>query len=91
MSKNRSCVVFKGSKLEMAYLYVDQQQDLNELPEGLLASFGDPEKVLDVELNSGSKLALVKASDVLQSIEEKGFFLQMPPASDHGLRKFLES
>ncbi len=75
----------------MAYLYVDSEQDLGELPEGLLASCGDCEKVLDIDLTADTKLALVKASDVLQSIDEKGFYLQMPPSDDHALRQFLES
>ncbi|MEP1595585.1 MAG: YcgL domain-containing protein, partial [Halieaceae bacterium] len=45
----------------------------------LLAQFGEPESVMTLLLTADRKLARASAAEVLTSIEEKGFFLQMPP------------
>ncbi len=83
LSQNkRFCSVFKSPKRAEMYIYVDRSQDLEQLPEALLAVFGEPCHVLDMVLTPSKKLARVEADKVLADIEEKGFFLQMPPSSD---------
>ncbi|MCZ6829640.1 MAG: YcgL domain-containing protein, partial [Gammaproteobacteria bacterium] len=42
------------------------------------ARFGEPEKVMILQLDQERKLARVDAAQVSQSIREQGFFLQMP-------------
>ena len=72
--------IFKGNKREEMYLFVDQKEGMKSVPEDLLATFGNPESVMIVPLTDSKKLARVKASEVLESIEKQGYFLQMPPA-----------
>ncbi len=65
------------------YLYVPYQDDesmlLNNLPEELGNWTGKLEKVMDLEVTPGRKLARAKVEDVIASLEEKGFYIQMPP------------
>lgn len=71
--------IFKGSKKEEMYLYVDQKTGTAQVPEPLLQSFGRLESVMIMPLTAERKLARVSAEEVLQGIEADGFFLQMPP------------
>ena len=73
------CEVFRSPRKAEMYLYIDKQAGLAELPESLLAQFGEPESVMTLLLTADRKLARTSAAEVLASIKEKGFFLQMPP------------
>lgn len=78
----RICTVYRGSRTEEMYLYVDQAEDLARVPEALLARFGKLEKALTVALHPARKLARADVNKVLESIEKEGFYLQMPPRPD---------
>ena len=71
--------IFKGTKKEEMYLYVDQKEGLKKVPDDLLGTFGRMESVLVLPLTKDKKLARVKPSEVLKGIEKQGYFLQMPP------------
>ena len=80
----RGCIlriveIFKGNKKEEMYLYVDQKEGLRQVPEDLLSTFGQTESVMILPLTQNKKLARVEAADILEAIEEQGYFLQMPP------------
>jgi len=64
------------------YLYVDKREQLERVPEALLEVFGRAEHVMDMPITATRKLARVDVEKVLQGIDEKGYFLQMPPAKD---------
>jgi|TARA_A100001388_G_C28335661_1_gene296532 hypothetical protein len=74
--------IFKGNKREEMYLFVDQKEGMKSVPEDLLATFGNLESVMIFPLTDSKKMARVKASEVLESIERQGYFLQMPPAPE---------
>ena len=71
--------IFKGKKKEEMYLYVPQKEGLRKVPDDLLSTFGQAESVLVLPLTRDKKLARVQAADVLEAIEQHGYFLQMPP------------
>jgi uncharacterized protein YcgL (UPF0745 family) len=71
--------IFKGTKKEEMYLYVDKKEGLKKVPDDLLGTFGPTESVMVMPLTQDKKLARVKASDVLEGIEKQGYFLQIPP------------
>ncbi|UTW49741.1 YcgL domain-containing protein [Bacterioplanoides sp. SCSIO 12839] len=73
------CDVYRSLKKDEAYLYVEQKKGLKELPEELLEIFGPAEKTLTLILTEEKKLARAEATKVMAEIEEKGFYLQMPP------------
>ena len=70
------------------YLYVarpanEQEAEtfdpLNVLVEPVRVAFGRATFVMHLELSESRKLARVNVLHVMDSIETKGFFLQMPP------------
>jgi len=77
------CVIFRCSKKVEMYLYVplkdDEEALLDDLPEGLEKLTGKLEKVMELELTAERKLARAKVGDVIASLTEKGFYIQMPP------------
>ncbi|MFG6668067.1 YcgL domain-containing protein [Halomonas sp. HNIBRBA4712] len=82
MSDKLVCEIFKSSRKDEMYLYVDKRQGLAPVPEALMATFGKPVSVLTMILTEDKKLARVNVADVLAAIEEQGFYLQMPPAKE---------
>jgi uncharacterized protein YcgL (UPF0745 family) len=79
--------IFRSSRKEEMYLYVEKAKGLVDVPESLLKQFGEPERVMTLILEPGRKLARANAAEVLQKIEEAGFYLQMPPTAEELLRR----
>ena len=75
--------IYRSSKKEGMYLYVNKGKDVKELPANLLAVFGKPAFAMLLPLSPERKLANADTERVLQGISEKGFYLQMPPASNY--------
>ncbi len=73
------CFIYKSLKKEELYLYVQNKDDFSDIPEPLLSSFGRIEFVMELEITSERKLARESSHKVLASLQEKGFFIQMPP------------
>ena len=78
--KRRLVEIFRGARKAEAYLYVDKADGLAEVPESLLAQFGEAESVMTIMLDRERKLARAKAAEVLDKIDEQGYYLQMPPS-----------
>lgn len=75
--------IFKSSKKDEMYLYVDKREQLERVPEPLLEMFGKPVHVMDMPLKDDRKLARVDdTKKLLDDIKEKGFYLQMPPPKE---------
>ncbi len=81
------CSIYKSSKKDEMYLYVarpaenkaEEFSPLEVMPEPVRVAFGRATFVMHLELSEGRKLARVNVLHVIDSIETKGFFLQMPP------------
>ena len=73
------CYVYKSLKTDLLYLYVTKKEDFSALPDELLQNFGTPQFVLELDLTPERKLAQADSEKVLASLQEKGFFLQLPP------------
>ena len=69
------------------YLYVARPEvsenetvdPLEVVPEAMRTAFGRATFVMDLELNESRKLARANVLHVLDSIQTKGFFIQLPP------------
>lgn len=83
----RICQIFRSPRKPEMYLYVDKAEGLAQVPETLLAQFGEPHPVLVLALDPSRKLARVQAAEVLARIDSQGFFLQMPPTDAELLRR----
>ncbi|MBJ7555124.1 YcgL domain-containing protein [Marinomonas spartinae] len=74
--------VFRSSKKDGMYLYVEKRVGLKEIPEDLMKRFGTGISAMTMLLTKESKLARANAESVIKDIEEKGFYLQLPPAKE---------
>ncbi len=81
------CEVFRSSRKQEMYLYVDRARGLEDVPEVLMQQFGEPESVMTLVLTPDRRLARVDVREVLEAIESQGFFLQMPPTAAELLRR----
>lgn len=79
--KPRLVQIYRSPRKVEMYLYVDQARALADVPEALLSSFGEPQPVMSLLLDSERKLARADAAQVLAQIEEQGYYLQMPPTT----------
>lgn len=75
----RLCSIYRSSRVEEMYLYVDKKEDLARVPAELLKTFGRPELAMTLALHPERKLARADVNKVLEAIEQHGFYLQMPP------------
>lgn len=76
------CSVYKGSTFDEMYLYVKKADGLDKVPEVLLSRFGDTKEVMSLLLTAERPLARVDVETVIEAIEAKGFFLQMPASKE---------
>jgi uncharacterized protein YcgL (UPF0745 family) len=72
------CAIYKSLKKQDTYLYVARKDDFTQVPKALLQMFGGPIHVMDLELNADRKLAQEDVMEVMRSLGEKGWHLQMP-------------
>ncbi len=56
MSDKLICEVFKSSRKDEMYLYVDKRQGFAEIPEALLKTFGKPVPVFTMLLTADKKI-----------------------------------
>jgi len=75
----RLCTVYKSTKKDETYLYTDRLEGLKRVPKELLEIFGTPKEVMALLLTEDKVLGRADAKAVLEDIENKGLFLQMPP------------
>ncbi len=86
---SRTCKVYKSERKSLTFLYVDATDDLTPVPAELLESFGEPQLVLNLELQPERQLALVTGAAVLTQIERCGYYLQLPPPPQHAVTEWL--
>ncbi len=79
---SRLTTIYRSPKEEGLYLYVDKIDDLSRVPDELLKHFGKPQLAMTLLINNKRKLARADAEQVLLSVENKGFYLQLPPSKE---------
>lgn len=82
------CEIYKSSKKDEMYLYVpiieqiDNEESVDPLlvlSDALRQAFGRATFVMKLELHESRKLARANVLHVIDSIQSRGFFIQMPP------------
>ena len=76
------CFVYKSIKKADSYIYINEKDNFERIPEKLIQLFGKPEFALEFELTKDRKLALADAMQVMQNLNEQGYYLQMPPKNN---------
>lgn len=75
----RLVIVYRSPKVAEMYLYVNLAEQLERVPEVLLARFGEPVEVMRLALAPERALARVETAAVLEALAGQGFYLQLPP------------
>ncbi|WP_127956736.1 YcgL domain-containing protein [Serratia microhaemolytica] len=73
------CAIYRSSKREQTYLYIEQKDDFSRVPAELIKSFGVAHFVMTLALDGGKKLAAADNEVVKQALTQQGFYLQLPP------------
>ena len=82
------CDIYRSSKKDEMYMYIARPDHATEqapenpfeiVSENVLHAFGKATFVMHLELHAERKLARVNVLHVLDSLQTKGFFIQMPP------------
>lgn len=76
------CEVYRSNRKAGTYLFVAVAEDLGNLPDGLTAPLEPLEWVMAIDLAERETLAAIRPATVIDSIESRGFFLQLPPGEE---------
>ena len=78
------CIIYRSRIKDGMYLYLAHDKPYAELPETVRQGMGrDPEIAMRLSLTPERKLARLDVEQVMQSLRERGFHLQMPPPVDY--------
>lgn len=77
--KPQCCFIYGSSKKNEMYLYINDKDNFDDVPEVLLNKFGGPTFVMMLDLSQRKSLARESLTTVKQNLAEQGYHLQMPP------------
>jgi hypothetical protein len=72
------CYVYRSPRKADTYLYVAEKDSFSQVPQALMALFGEPELALELELTPARRLAAADAPEVIARLQVQGYYLQMP-------------
>lgn len=76
------CQVYRSKREEGMYLYCRKDEGLDKVPEPLRKRFGIAEPAMVLVLDGTRKLARVDVKKVMASLDDPGYYLQLPPRPD---------
>ncbi|GJJ80527.1 YcgL domain-containing protein [Pasteurella canis] len=76
------CAIYKSQRRVGTYLYVAKRDQFDPVPEGLREAFGVPIFVMMFNLAGNKLLVNADKKQVLEQIQQQGFYLQMPKEDD---------
>jgi len=86
-----NCSVLRSGQKDFTYIYLLDGHDYDDLPVSLKKVFGEPQFVMNLELDADRKLAYEDVKEVMKNLKEQGYHLQMPPQIDKtGLLQLAE-
>lgn len=74
--------IYKSSRKDEMYLYVEKAHKLTKVPAPLMEVFGNAVHVMDMPLKADRELARVDTAKLLAELAANGFYLQMPPPKE---------
>jgi uncharacterized protein len=81
------CAIYKSARKAQTYLFVNKRDDFSSVPEGLMKTFGTPNLVTLINLDTKDKLAMADLEKVKSNLNEQGFYLQLPPPQEDLLKE----
>ena len=85
------CVIYRSSKRDQTYLYVEKKDDFSRVPEELMKGFGTPQLAMILPLDGSKKLANADFDKVKKALKDVGYYLQLPPPPESLLKMHLEN
>jgi uncharacterized protein YcgL (UPF0745 family) len=73
------CWVYRSPRKQEMYIYLARENDFDSVPDALLAQFGEPILVIELELCTDRRLARENVDIVMCNLRTRGYHLQMPP------------
>lgn len=80
------CTIYKSSKKDQTYLFIEKRDDFSKVPDALMAMFGTPVLVTIINLATKDKLGFADLAKVKQNLTDEGFYLQLPPPKEDMLK-----
>ncbi|PKH26890.1 hypothetical protein CIG19_03610 [Enterobacterales bacterium CwR94] len=84
------CVIYRSSKRDQTYLYVEKKDDFSRVPPELLQGFGKPHYAMMIPLDGSKKLASAELDKLKEALVEQGYYLQLPPPPESLLKMHFE-
>jgi len=78
MNEKIKCTVYKSLKKDETYVFIPTETPLSDLPDELKNVLGETEMVMSLSITPEKKMARGTGAEVIKSIKEQGFHLQMP-------------
>ena len=75
------CNIYKGKRKQDHYLFISNDKTLDEIPQDIRQILGDLELVMSLDLLPTTTLAQSDPEVVMNMINDKGFYIQIPPSS----------
>lgn len=72
------CYIYRSSIKEGLYVYLADENGLEELPEPVLKQLGTPVLAMTLDLLPDRKMGQEDAQVVLENLQTQGFHVQMP-------------
>ncbi|WMQ73451.1 MAG: Protein YcgL [Sodalis sp.] len=72
------CVIYRSSKQDQTYLFVERREDFTRVPADLITHFGKSLFAMILPLDGSKKLASADIEKVKELLKEQGFYLQVP-------------
>ncbi|WP_253377599.1 YcgL domain-containing protein [unidentified bacterial endosymbiont] len=83
------CVIYRSTRRDQTYLYVEKKDDFSRVPEELLKSFGRPQLAMLLPLDGRKMLVNASLEKVKTALTEQGYYLQLPPPPENLLKQHL--
>ncbi len=86
------CVIYRSSKRDQTYLYVEKKDDFSRVPEELMKGFGQPQLAMILPVSIRERRNFRGNADiekVKQALTEQGYYLQLPPPPEDLLKQHL--
>ncbi|MCW9718272.1 YcgL domain-containing protein [Avibacterium sp. 21-599] len=85
------CAIYKSKKKAGMYLYIAKRDEFSAIPETLRNNFGTPIFVMLFNLKGDKSLINADNLEVLEKIQQQGFYLQMPKQEENLLELHKKS
>ena len=85
------CAVYKSLKKADTYLFVKQKDKFEDVPKALMDVFGHPKLVMLLPIEKRDHLGFADINKVKASLEEQGYYLQLPPPPVNLLKEHLQT